>query len=86
MELERELRMIRPQLAKYLLALLALTIILHALLLASFRYTGLSPSDIDSVFNTTFTGLMTLAGSAIGFYFGNVRSSRTGGKDSAGEQ
>lgn len=76
-ELQRELRQVRPRLAKAILWLLAGTIVLHAAMLATSRWTGLAPGEVSSVFNTTFAGLMTLAGTALGFYFGEARGQQS---------
>ncbi len=72
-EVERELRQVRPRLARNILALLAATIAMHAALLATAKWTGVDAAQAGAVFNTTFTGLMTLAGAAVGFYFGESR-------------
>lgn len=76
-DLERELKKIRPVLATRILMLLTLVIVLYAGLAATNQWTGLAVADLDPWFNTVFAGLMTLAGSATGFYFGN-RSSEKG--------
>lgn len=70
-ELERELKKVRPVLATRILALLTLVIVLYAALAATTQVTGLKVEELDPWFNTVFAGLMTLAGSATGFYFGN---------------
>ena len=74
-ELEREVRRFRPVLAARLIWLLALVIVLHALLIATKQLTGVSIQDVTPWFNTVFTGLMTLSGSAVGFYFGHKTTS-----------
>lgn len=70
-KLRRELQTVRPILAGRILTLLAIVIILYVLLVATKRYTGVEVTDVGPWFNTVFTGLMTLAGSAVGFYFGH---------------
>lgn len=75
-DLERQLREFRSVLAKRVLWLLTLVIVLYAVLVSTKAFTGVATDDIAPWFNTVFTGLMTLAGSAVGFYFGNSTASR----------
>lgn len=75
-DLERELKKVRPVLAARILALLALVIVLYAALAATTTWTGFTADQLNPWFSTVFTGLMTLAGSATGFYFGNRSSAR----------
>ena len=72
-ELTRETA--RWRVARNLMALLGLTILLLGALLASSKWTGLAPEDTVSALNAVITALVTLVGSAVGFYFGTEKGS-----------
>lgn len=61
------------RLARYLTLLLASTILIAAAMLASTKWTGVSPEDITVMFAPLFTALVALVGSAVGFYYGSER-------------
>lgn len=76
-ELTRETA--RWRVARNLIVLLGGTVAALAGLLATSKWTELAAADISGAFDTVITALVTLVGSAVGFYFGTENGPNSGG-------
>jgi len=78
-DIEKQREDVREFLAKWLLGLLAGTMLVGAAMMVTRRWTHISGDDTRLFFQVGFSAIIALVSAATGFYFGNSAGSGTSG-------